>query len=112
MLNCSDEAQYLSLDSLSCSTICPSGTVAGLIDAHPWQDSTLKYCRDLTQIYVNSLSTSFIEIGTKEYPYKRLHSAFIEIWNYLSVGEEITIYVMEDSEYVSNFYDIPYVILD
>jgi len=40
------------------------------------------YCRRSGNLYVNPDSTEIMELGTVNYPYKTLESAFIEVWNY------------------------------
>ena len=59
-------------------------------------------CRSTTY-YVNPLSISYAEFGTREHPYKDLESVFVELMNYMNhVGLNITIYVMEKSTVFAN----------
>lgn len=43
-----------------------------------------QYCRPNTDlnIYVNSNSKLEIELGTRDYPYKSIDQAFMEVWNF------------------------------
>lgn len=59
-------------------------------------------CRTATY-YVNPLSISNAELGTRDHPYKEFESVIVEIMNYLShEGLNITIYVMEKSTIFAN----------
>ena len=47
---------------------------------------------------MNPLSTSTAELGTKDYPYKEIESAFVEITNFHFHSERnISVFVMEGS---------------
>ena len=48
------------------------------------------------EYYVNPDSDSIVELGTKEFPYKQLSYAFVEILNYHShTNHNLTVYLME-----------------
>ena len=49
-------------------------------------------------IYVNANSSHLIELGTVNFPYKTLDSAFIEVWNHWkNLSTPVRIMVMEDT---------------
>ena len=70
-LKCSDETKILDTTTLECWDECELYTI---------NIEGSKYCRSL--IYVNPDSSSDVEIGTIEHPYKTIDSAFNEVWNY------------------------------
>lgn len=57
------------------------------------------YCRNTDLgIYVNSKSTLEVELGTKDYPYKTVDQAFLEVWNFWpDFTSYVNIFVMEDT---------------
>lgn len=70
-------------------------------------------CRSFTY-YVNPLSTSVTELGTKSHPYKELDSVFVELMNYHTHADRIiTVNILEDSTvyilkptYISNITEV------
>ena len=99
-------AQYYDLDTLSCVDSCD----ATKIGVNSTKFQSIPICKSL-DIYVDSGSTSIIELGTIDSPYKNLLLAFIEILNlhshtnrtinvYVKTGT--TLYVMPDYMYLIN----------
>lgn len=71
-LSCPSD-QYLNLETTTCVDTCPDGTTAiesgnFTVLYHP--DENLKFCRPNYEYYVDSSSTSAIELGTRNYPFK------------------------------------------
>jgi hypothetical protein len=54
------------------------------------------YCRENT-IYVNPDSSSSVELGTMDHPYKSIDQAFIEVFNYWDPTDMVDIMVMEST---------------
>ena len=42
---------------------------------------------------MNPSSTSELELGTEEHPYKHFHKAAVEVFNYIDPGVEVQIYL-------------------
>jgi hypothetical protein len=63
---------------------------------HP--DQIVRYCRTTLSYYINSESTSSIELGTQTHPYKRLNAPFKELFNLFTgtsgYSADVTIYIM------------------
>ena len=87
-------------DSYQCYSNCPTDYFAISISPN------FKLCRK-SDIYVDTLSDSPIELGTFEYPYKRLSYAFNEILNFvknyskdLVTHKELRVLVKADTEHI------------
>ena len=78
---------FLDVENLACVSSCSgiSVTISGL-----------KYWKS-TNLYVDSTSTSPIELGSKAYPYKTIDQAFIEISNYWSSANTVNVLVKEST---------------
>eukprot|EP00347_Sterkiella_histriomuscorum_P008538 403344714 len=76
------EGQYLNLDTYQCSTNCPIGQDMIVIQNLPIVNDNVAYCRGDT-IYVDPSSTSALELGTFNNPYKCSRKALQEVFNYL-----------------------------
>ena len=92
--------QWLDLDTTTWYSSCPSGTTAITSENysilyHPHQ--TVNYWRKTLEYYVDSSSTSSIELGTINYPFKHIYAPAKELFNLFSgsVAEQIkaTIYI-------------------
>lgn len=73
------------METLSCSSTCTGVTIT--IDGY-------QYCRDAS-IWVDPTATERIELGSLAYPYKTIDQAFIEIFNYWSATNPVTVKVLE-----------------
>ena len=98
--------QYYDLETSSCVDLCDATKIA--VNNTKFQN--IPICKSLN-IYVDSGSTSVIELGTVDNPYKNLLLAFIEIMNlhshtnrtiniYVKTGT--TLHVMPDYMYLIN----------
>ena len=87
-LNCAGATDNVLLEDLTCDPGC-NGVL--------FEVDGVSYCRQ-DDIYVNPESMSPIALGTKEHPYRYLHEAFIEVWNYhTEKTDPIKIYLMEET---------------
>ena len=77
---------------MECVAECNASTQIAINDT---QFDNMPICRDF-EYYVNPDSDSIIELGTKDYPYKHIAYAFVEVLNYHSHSDRnLTIYLME-----------------
>lgn len=81
--------EVFDLDSMNCIPECPEGKV--LLEGDMY--GSFSYCRGL-EIYVDSSSTSLVELGTIDYPYKQIGLAFREVFeSWKTLDLNLTIYV-------------------
>jgi hypothetical protein len=86
--------KYLDLDSLSWVSSCNSSTQMKIVD---FQLGGIPLWRSFVY-YVNPLSTSVVELGTKAHPYKELSPVFVELMNFHShTNRNISVFIMEFS---------------
>jgi len=74
------------LETYSCLQTCPSQTVQ-------IQFGGYKYCRDPFTYFVDGNSTKPYELGTQDFPFKRLGYAALELFNLRSTeGAKVDIF--------------------
>jgi hypothetical protein len=79
---------------MSCVTGWDTATQVQITDS---QMHDIPLCRSLTY-YLDSSSTSSVELGTKGHPYKSYHSVNIELMNFHTGNDKsITVYVKEET---------------
>ena len=91
---------------MTCVTACNTATQIQITDL---QLHNIPLCRSFTY-YVNPLSTSPVELGTKQHPYKELQSVLTDLISFhTNSNRTITVYLMEDTtnfiltpSYISN----------
>ena len=84
--------QYLDLDTLQCVNQCDDASQILINDE---QVGNWSVCRSF-EYYVNPDSSSVVELGTREHPYKSLGYVFVELLNYHShSNRNITVNIME-----------------
>lgn len=86
--------------TLSCGSTCTGVTIT---------IGTRQYCRG-SSIYVNPDSTSPIELGTMDHPYKTIDQAFIEVFNYWGSSDAVDILVKESTTNKIYFQERPLVV--
>ena len=93
--------EKLDLATMACSSAACAGVTITI--------DTLEYCRE-GNIYINPDSTSSIELGTKNHPYKTIDQAFIEVFNYWDAADAVNILVKEGTTNMVYFQERPLIV--
>lgn len=118
---CQNDA-YLDIKTYTCVTTCPSNSkaIASTNTQSKGKTMTVRYCRPFTnntsfnyEYYMNPNSTSHIELGTLEYPFKNMDSPAKEIFNFMYETDTVyTVYHMRGTSF-KNYYGImPIIVLN
>eukprot|EP00347_Sterkiella_histriomuscorum_P018504 403345261 len=88
-LKCADSQEYLDVDSLQCVKQCSENQIQYMIGSESSQQ--LRLCRS-NHYFIDASSQIDLELGTIEYPYKKITTAVKEIHNSL-IGLNRSIYI-------------------
>ena len=95
------DGQTFDLDELECIDTCPDEKIQKQSDAIHGLD----VCRKL-DYYVNPLSESVLELGTRLHPYKNINILFRDLFNFgAGSGKSITIHLLLDAYHFISHHD-------
>ena len=87
---------YLDIDTLTCVSSCPAGSIPIETSGNEFEPlgagATLRFCRspqtvnaeEIFTYYVDPTSISNFELGTIDYPMKKIYLPYYEVFNFLT----------------------------
>lgn len=117
-----ENGTFLDLKTYTCVAQCPGSSkpIASTNTQSKGKSTTVRYCRPFAsniafnyEYYMNPNSTSHIELGTFEYPFKNMDSPAKEVFNFMYERDTMfTVYHMRGTSFKAYYGVMPIIVLN